>query len=239
MSKVRVRPETGTLYLDFFYRGVRCREQTTLVDTAENRKKVQALLNRIERDIKQGSFDYAATFPGSARAAQFANEPSVPMRAAQNRITPSSTVAAVPAPAVPTFEAFWKIWRAEMAPQWRRQHRASVDRIFDKHLVPQFGARCLSDIAKPEVLTGTPRGWTDRVQDAALGRPVHERMRRTGFRQMPKGGVDRQVRQQDAGPAHAASRGPRDRQRRCEAAAALEDADLALAGLDLHTQRSR
>ena len=45
MAKVRARPETGTLYLDFSYRGVRCREQTTLPDTAENRRKVQVLLN--------------------------------------------------------------------------------------------------------------------------------------------------------------------------------------------------
>ena len=26
MPKIRVRPETGTLYLDFRYRGVRCRD---------------------------------------------------------------------------------------------------------------------------------------------------------------------------------------------------------------------
>ena len=71
MAKVRARPETGTLYLDFSYRGVRCREQTTLPDTAENRRKVQALLNRIEKEIRQGNFDYAATFPASPRAARF------------------------------------------------------------------------------------------------------------------------------------------------------------------------
>lgn len=151
MAKVRARGKGGPLFLDFYYRGTRCREQTALTDTAENRKKVQALLNRIERDIRQGSFDYAATFPGSARAAQFAKEPSAPSHAVP---APATTApAAAPVACAPTFETFWKIWRAEMAPQWRRQHRASVERIFDKHLVPQFGARCLSDIAKPEVLT--------------------------------------------------------------------------------------
>lgn len=154
MSKVRARPETGTLYLDFFFRGLRCREQTALTDTAENRKKVQALLNRVERDIKQGNFDYATTFPGSARAAQFAKEPPIPMRAASNRtmLVPATTSVAS-APPAPTFEAFWKIWRAEMAPQWRRLHREGVDQIFEKHLIPQFGTRCLSDLAKPDVLT--------------------------------------------------------------------------------------
>jgi integrase len=132
--------------LDFFYRGVRCREQTALSDSTENRKKVQALLNRIEREIRQGTFNYATTFPGSARAAQFAaaDAPTV-------KTTPA--VSSVPSPDAPTFEAFWKIWRAEMAPQWRRLHREGVDQIFDKHLVPQFGARSLSDLAKPDILT--------------------------------------------------------------------------------------
>ena len=56
MAKVRARPETGTLYLDFSYRGVRCREQTTLPDTAENRRKVQALCGLIRVDGKAMRF---------------------------------------------------------------------------------------------------------------------------------------------------------------------------------------
>ncbi len=150
MAKVRARGKGGPLFLDFYFRGIRCREQTALTDTAENRKKVQALLNRVERDIRQGSFDYSATFPGSARAAQFANEPS-----ASSRAVPATTTfapAAVPVPSTPTFEAFWKTWRAEMAPQWRRLHRAGVDQIFAKHLVPHFGSERLSDITKADVL---------------------------------------------------------------------------------------
>jgi len=146
MAKVCVRPETGALYLDFFYRGIRCREQTTLNDSTENRKKVQALLNRIEREIRQGNFNYAATFPGSARAAHF-----VAVEAPTVKAAPAPSPAA--APVAPTFEAFWTIWRAEMAPQWRRLHREGVDQIFDKHLIPQFGTKSLSDLAKPDVLT--------------------------------------------------------------------------------------
>ena len=74
MAKVRTRPETGLLYLDFFYRGVRCREQTALPDTAENRRRVQSLMSRISKEIKQGLFDYAATFPGAP------GQPSSPHR---------------------------------------------------------------------------------------------------------------------------------------------------------------
>jgi len=48
MAKVCVRPENGALYLDFFYRGVRCREQTALADSTENRKKVQEMRTGLE-----------------------------------------------------------------------------------------------------------------------------------------------------------------------------------------------
>jgi integrase len=41
MASIQVRKETGSLILDFYYRGRRCREQTALSDTPANRKKLQ------------------------------------------------------------------------------------------------------------------------------------------------------------------------------------------------------
>lgn len=152
MSKVRVRPETGTLYLDFFFRGVRCREQTALEDTATNRRQVQSLLNRIEKEIKQGSFDYAVTFPGSVKAKQFAKSHVVQMIMPPTPITTSGVIPVLPPAATPTFAEFSVTWRAEMAPQWRRLHRSSVDVIFDAHLLPAFGDKWLSMITKADVL---------------------------------------------------------------------------------------
>ena len=72
MAKIRARPETGTLYFDFFFRGKRCREQTTLEDIPANRKRLQKVLNTIEAEIKLGTFDYAKFFPGSKNIAKFA-----------------------------------------------------------------------------------------------------------------------------------------------------------------------
>ena len=152
MAKVRARPETGTLYLDFSYRGVRCREQTTLPDTAENRRKVQALLNRIEKEIRQGSFDYAATFPASPRAARFESLNGAAVDPGSRR--PST---ATDQNKTPLFGEFSVTWRAEMAPQWRRLHRGSVDAIFDAHLLPAFGDRPLSTITKADVLAARAR----------------------------------------------------------------------------------
>lgn len=144
MAKVRARPETGTLYLDFFYQGVRCREQTTLPDNAENRKRTQNLLSKVVREIKQGTFDYAQTFPSSPRAKRFGTA-----------VLPEAGVLSVHnnPRGVPLFGEFSVTWRAEMAPQWRRQHRNSVDVIFDTHLIPAFGMRSLAKITKADVLT--------------------------------------------------------------------------------------
>ena len=146
MAKVRARPETGTLYLDFFYRGVRCREQTALSDTGENRRKVQALLNRVKKEIAQGSFDYAATFPSSPRAAQFAAATSA-------SATSSTPVASQPAGNVgPLFSDFAEQWFVEMSPQWRRSHRAAVREVLDRNLFPTFGSRRTGEITKAHVL---------------------------------------------------------------------------------------
>lgn len=153
MAKVRARKDNGLLFLDFYYRGVRCREQTALPDTAENRRRVQSLMSRISKEIKQGLFDYGATFPGSPKAAQFATPPG----------TTGSTVpvatGGVAAPAdptlsdTPTFSDFSVTWRKEMAPQWRRQHRDSVDATFAAHLLTEFGDRAVGSITKADVLT--------------------------------------------------------------------------------------
>jgi len=74
MANVRRRPETGCLFLDFRYRSVRCREQTTLQDTAANRRTLEALANRIKREMAKGTFNYRAFFPDSPRASQFDGE---------------------------------------------------------------------------------------------------------------------------------------------------------------------
>ena len=58
MGKVRVRKETGKLQFDFFYKGMRFREQTLLDDTPVNRKRLEAFMSQIDQDIKQGCFDY-------------------------------------------------------------------------------------------------------------------------------------------------------------------------------------
>jgi len=72
MAHIRVRGETKTLYFDFHYLKVRCREQTTLPDTKPNRKKLEAILQRIEAEITLRAFEYGKYFPNSAMVGKIA-----------------------------------------------------------------------------------------------------------------------------------------------------------------------
>lgn len=144
MGKVRSRTDNRMLFLDFYYRGKRCREQTALPDTAENRRKVQTLLNRIEKEIAQGTFDYAVTFPSSPRATAFASSNQVQGR--------NTTAAATTAGDTWLFSAFAEQWFVEMSPQWRKSHQHGVREVLDRNLLPTFGARTLGAITKADVL---------------------------------------------------------------------------------------
>ena len=150
MAKVQIRsrPETGALYFDFFFRGSRCREQTALKDTPENRKRVQALAKRIQKEIEHGSFDYGTHFPNSPRVEQF--DPDSPAGGV-------SLVPTAPAPPAvetqsPSFSDFAELWFLEMAPQWRRTHQQGVREALDTILLPRFGTLMVHGIAKADVL---------------------------------------------------------------------------------------
>lgn len=146
---MRVRPETGKLYLDFSYRAIRCREQTALDDTPENRKRLQALADRIKKEIARGTFDYGTHFPGSPKADQFSALEST-LAAAQAQEAVSITLA--PARDTPTFTKFAELWFLEMSPQWRALHRQGVREVLDKNLLPTFGARLVHTVTKADVL---------------------------------------------------------------------------------------
>lgn len=144
MAKVRARPETGNLYLDFSYRGVRCREQTALPDTPQNRKTLEGLATRIKRDVAKGQFQYRAYFPDSARAAEFdtsasASTPNMPVQSQ----SPGTSM---------TFRAASEVWFAENKPQWRHTNATTTQSILDKRLLPVFGDKPVNTISRAELL---------------------------------------------------------------------------------------
>lgn len=136
--------------MDFFYRGMRCREQTALKDTTENRRRVQTLANRTQKEIEQGTFSYAQHFPNSPKAAQLAESGAISPALAPARAQTSPSVA--PERQTPRFAEFAELWFLEMSPQWRRLRRQGVREVLDKNLLPTFGDRPLQQISKADVL---------------------------------------------------------------------------------------
>lgn len=46
-----IRSRSGKLFLDFRYKKQRCREATSLNDTAENRRRLNSLIKRMEAEM--------------------------------------------------------------------------------------------------------------------------------------------------------------------------------------------
>lgn len=152
MAKVNVRKETGKLVIDFTYRGVRCREQTALSDSAANRKRVEGVLKKLREVIAGGTFVYGEFFPGSALAARFA-----PSHLGDSGASPpmalAASTAATAAKAMPTFRDFVNNWLAEHQIEWRRSHIKVLNSTLDGHLLPAFGDKSVGAITKSDVLT--------------------------------------------------------------------------------------
>lgn len=141
MAKVRVRPETGHLYIDFSVRGVRCREQTALTDTPANRKAVEALARKVDKAIATGAFEYAAFFPNSPRAARFAQG-----------ATPAEATAPTTREPSATFTEAASAWYRENLPRWRKSHARTLEAILERRLLPHFGEMALHTITRADIL---------------------------------------------------------------------------------------
>lgn len=133
-----VNSRDGKLYLDFRYKGIRCREQTPLRDTAENRKKLEKVLANIEQQIKLGTFDYAHHFPNSGRVEKFRR-----MQAAEKQLSLGGRM---------EFGRFAHLWLEEKRAEWRESQYETVEGIIRCHLEPAFGSLPVGTISKADVL---------------------------------------------------------------------------------------
>ncbi|WP_085920404.1 site-specific integrase [Halomonas sp. CSM-2] len=148
MGKVRQRKETGKLYLDFYYQGLRLREQTALKDTPANRKKVEQLLAKVEAKILLDDLDYAEFFPGSTNLQKLgANESTK----SQNPQAPNIKGTHTPVE-TPLFNDFSGQWFEESKIQWRASHVRNVSSILDSSLKPAFGKKPIGDITKTDIM---------------------------------------------------------------------------------------
>ncbi|MGO3692819.1 Arm DNA-binding domain-containing protein [Marinobacter sp.] len=141
MGKVRSRKETGRLYLDFMYAGHRCREQTALADTPANRKRVEALLQKVEAKILLGDFNYAEYFPDSGN-----------LKKIEQKIPGSQAMSTHGNTETPRFPDFADQWFLESKIQWRNSHVRNVTSILESSLKPAFKNKRVGEITKADIL---------------------------------------------------------------------------------------
>ena len=136
MASIRSRGEGGCLFFDFRFQGTRCREQTLLNDTVVNRRKLQAVLNRIEKLIKEGTFNYREFFPNSPMAERFEQGSSL----------------TDPVNKTPFFTDFCEEWFDENVIRWKESYVKLIRITLDKYLIPNFGDQAVGNITKASIL---------------------------------------------------------------------------------------
>ncbi|AZG73277.1 Arm DNA-binding domain-containing protein [Shewanella livingstonensis] len=146
MASIRAR--TGVLFFDFYYQGIRCREQTSLNDTKLNRSRLESVLLNIEAQIRLDRFVYSDMFPDSKRCSQFKKYDDQIRLVKESDPEPSNRLLAN----IPTFSQFSDEWLAENRIQWKISHSKNVSMIFERYLIPVFGTYSLDQITRPQII---------------------------------------------------------------------------------------
>ena len=149
MASIRKHTQTGALFFDFRYCGIRCREYTTLMDTPANRKKMDRALQKIEEQIALGTFNYREFFPGSKNAAKLDQaEAELPITVISQAVSTVGQASKI----TPLFKDFAETWYAERCVEWRTSHKKTVRDDIDKRLNPRFGEMMVGNITKADIL---------------------------------------------------------------------------------------
>lgn len=155
MPNVRVHKPNGMLFFDFRYRGMRCREYTALPDSPANRKKMEKVLERIEAEMKAGTFEYEKFFPNSKalhRVREAAESTPVEIKPQAEPLSHQSHEGRKEEPTGPTFSDFADQWVQERSIEWRRSHIRSLLSTLDGRIKPYFGNKVVSSITKTDIL---------------------------------------------------------------------------------------
>src|SRR4249919_1889558 len=121
----------STLEIDFYYRGIRCRERLKLPPTARNLKFAANLRGRALVEIEKGLFDYAHHFPDSPRAKLYS----------------------VKSAALVTVRTKLDEWYADKARELEHSSLLTYRRIIDNVLNPVVGDVLLRDFTRATVKT--------------------------------------------------------------------------------------
>ena len=141
MASVRKRAETGKLYIDFRAGGSRFREQTELVDTPSNRKRLEAVVARLEPALRSGRFRYEDFFPGSRNIARYEGAVGATHLSAELRAGDGDTLG-----------VFAERWFTQNEVRWRRTTKALVRQQLDTHILPRFGTVAVGAVTRQSLL---------------------------------------------------------------------------------------
>jgi len=128
-----IRSERGRLFLDFRWKGVRCREWTGRSDTPTDRAELKKLIRQIDGEIAAGTFDYIKHFPEGSR---------------RNTFAPPSPL---PAHAPPSFAEHARIWIENRRPWLAGGTQYDYERILEAHLIPHFAKFSVSNIGAEDI----------------------------------------------------------------------------------------
>lgn len=137
MGSIRTKEKGGSLFFDFRYRGKRCREFTLLKDNATNRRRLQAIMDRIDYEIALDTFNYAEYFPDSRNLAKFTTA-SVEQAEAEN--------------SGDLFKIFCWQWFEENMVRWKDSYIEVTRCNLEKYLIPEFGDQAVGSITRASIL---------------------------------------------------------------------------------------
>lgn len=143
-----IRNRSGKLFFDFYYQGIRCREQTLLLDTKANRNKLEKVLGNIEAQIMLDRFVYRDVFPKSSRCSVFKKYDDQIQALMENTTNKSDLIVVN----IPTFEQFAYEWLEESKIHWKISHYKNVVMIFERYLIPEFGQFRLNEISRTHII---------------------------------------------------------------------------------------
>ena len=121
---VRVRPETGRLYLDYHVKGRRHRQHTGLADTQANRRDAERQAARLAASIT------------------LCGEPAGRDQLAGPNLRPEG---------FPAFPDFATRWQADLSPQWREATRNTVNQLVDAYLIPAFRGMRVDQVGREDL----------------------------------------------------------------------------------------
>jgi integrase len=130
--------DRNKLALDFFWKGVRCREYLGLdAGNKDHEREARKLQRIVEGEVASGSLDFAARFPRS------------------KRVRVGGPFAPPPAPAAPeappTFQVFAEAWLGRQ--RGCVAYLQDLDSMLRTHLLPRYGSRLVGAISVEDVET--------------------------------------------------------------------------------------